>query len=266
MHRKHRILGLLAGAAMVLSATSATYAHAATSTPHAAFYLALGDSLSAGYQPDPTISWENGWVYQFRAMLAQREPTVLTNLALGGECTGTFINGGLSPACPTKTISSPAQLAVAVAYLKAYAGQVGLITVEVGGDNLYGHMTAFLKDTPAAQQALLQGLFPPLVRDWATIFTTLRRACPGCTIVAVNQYDPLPPTTTTAGVPMVMALYNGALVKITAPLHIKVADVYSPFVGHELTYTWIARGDIHPNTAGYTVMAHAVAKTIGLTP
>jgi hypothetical protein len=71
-----RILGLLASAALILSATSANLSHADTQTPQGAFYLALGDSLSAGYQEDPTVSWDHGWVFQLRDMLAKQEPTV----------------------------------------------------------------------------------------------------------------------------------------------------------------------------------------------
>lgn len=262
MNSKNAILGLLAGAALALSALPAHHSLAAPAPAKGIFYLALGDSLSAGYQPDPAISWAHGWVYQLRDILAKRAPTELTDLAIGGECTATFIRGGLSRGCPTKAVTSPSQMAEAVSYIKAHSDQVKLITVEVGGDNLYGHMTAFLKDTPAQGQALLQGLFPPLGSDWTTIFTTLRQACMSCEIIAVDQYNPIPAGTTKADVALATTTYNGLLKQVTASLHIRLADVYTPFFGHEILYTWIARGDIHANTAGYAVMAKTVAGLI----
>jgi lysophospholipase L1-like esterase len=269
MKRQHAFGTLLAGALVALAALPTHASHAqpvvAASVPHqGTYYLALGDSLSAGYQPDPSIVWTHGWVYQFRTMLAKHAPVELTNLALGGECTGTFIKGGLDPACPTKRVDSPAQLAEAVAFIKAHPGQVNPITVEVGGDNLYGNLPAFLTGTPTAQQALLTKIFTPLAPDWVTIFSTLREACPTCDIIAVNQYNPFPKGAVKADVGSVVTTYNALLMKATHAAKIRVADVYTPFVGHELDYTWTAHADIHANTAGYKVMAQTVAKASGL--
>lgn len=42
--------------------------------PRADFYLALGDSLTVGFQPDPSVPWTRGWVYQLRDMLAKTAP------------------------------------------------------------------------------------------------------------------------------------------------------------------------------------------------
>ena len=36
-------------------------------------------------------------------------------------------------------------------------------------------------------------------------------------------------------------------------------DTYTPFVGHELAYTYIASGNVHPNSAGYQAIADQMA-------
>jgi lysophospholipase L1-like esterase len=35
----------------------------------------------------------------------------------------------------------------------------------------------------------------------------------------------------------------------------RYVDTYTPFLGHELAYTYIASGNVHPNAAGYAVIA-----------
>lgn len=34
----------------------------------------------------------------------------------------------------------------------------------------------------------------------------------------------------------------------------KYVDTYTPFLGHELAYTYIAAGNVHPNATGYAVI------------
>lgn len=266
MKRKNTLFALFASLALALSILPAHIAHAAAPAPRqGTYYLALGDSLSEGYQPDKAIAYTHGWVYQFRSILAKQAPIELINLALGAECTGTLVTGGLSPSCPVKTDTSPSQLAEAVAYLKAYTGKVNPITVEIGGDNLYSNMSTFLKATPAQQQQIVQTIFAPMGREWATIFSTLRKACPTCTIIAVNQYNPFPSSAAEAkSVAAVMDAYDTLLKQVAKPFGVKVADVCTAFVGHELAYTWIAQNDIHATTIGYTAMAQVVAKTSGM--
>lgn len=265
MHMKRIRFSLALCAAVALALPALPAAGATPPAPRqGAYYLALGDSLSAGYQPDSAIPWTHGWVYQFQAMLAKRAPIVLTNLAIPGECTGTFIKGGLSVACHTKPVTTPSQLNEAVAYIRYHPGMVNPITVEVGANNLTSIEPAFLGASHAGQQALIGRALAELRRDWTTIFSTLRAACARCEIIAVDQYDPLPRSPVTASVAAALVRYNALLMQVARPFGVRVADVYAPFAGHALQYTWIARGDPHATTTGYTVMARAVARTSGL--
>lgn len=40
--------------------------------------------------------------------------------------------------------------------------------------------------------------------------------------------------------------------------HAAFAPDYKPFVGNELTLTWIAQNDVHPTDPGYAIIAQAV--------
>jgi lysophospholipase L1-like esterase len=260
----------LCSAALVVSALlSGGAVHARSSTAAKApvlgtFYLALGDSLSVGYQPPIAAeSWTHGWVYQFRDMLNTIHPVELQDLAIRGECSFTLIKGGLDPACPTKSVDSPSQLAEAVTFLQDHAGLVNPITVDIGGDDLNSNRGVLLTGTAAQQKQLFAKLFPALAQNWGITFKALRAACPTCTIIAVNQYNPFPAGTVKFDATALSNQYTKLLKQASAPYKVKIADVYTPFVGHELTYTWVSVADIHPTNIGYTVMAESVAKASG---
>ena len=96
---KYRPLIALCCAVLVIAASWPGGAVHARSTAAKApvlgtFYLALGDSLSVGYQPPiARESWTHGWVYLFRDMLNTIHPVELQNLAIRGECSFTLIKG-----------------------------------------------------------------------------------------------------------------------------------------------------------------------------
>jgi lysophospholipase L1-like esterase len=265
MKLKRTLAALLAGTSLAMSlfpiAGHARVSAAATA-PAPYYYLALGDSLTVGYQPDPMTSWTHGWVYQLRDMLKKTGQVELNNFGHRGECSDTFIHGGLLADCPTKDVTSPSQLAEATGFITDHPMQIRLITVEVGGNDLNGNKDLFLNSTPTQQKALLAKIFPKMGHNWGIIFATLRKACPTCEIVALNQYNPFPSGVIKADLPEIFSAYTALLRQATQPAQVRIADVYTPFVGHELTYTWIAHLDIHATTAGYTAMAAAVDKAV----
>ncbi len=266
---RNRLLAVCSAALLALTllpsgVIQARSVQAAKAPTLGTYYVALGDSLSVGYQPPVAKeSWTHGWVYQFRDMLNTIHPVELADFAIRGECTSTLIKGGLDPACPTKVVDSPSQLQEAVAFIQDHAGLVNPITVDIGGNNLNGNQPILLKGTDAQQKALLAKLFPAMEQDWVTIFKTLRTACPTCNIIAVNQYNPFPAGTVKFDVKALNSEYTGLLKMAAVPYKVRIADVFTPFWGHELTYTWISVSDIHPTNIGYTVMAETVAKASG---
>src|SRR5258708_22804810 len=67
--------------------------------PEASYYLALGDSLSRGVQPDPagaSLATRQGYADQLYAALRRGHPGLrLVKLGCPGETTDTMIDGGL---------------------------------------------------------------------------------------------------------------------------------------------------------------------------
>ena len=84
-----RLLGLVAVMATVLAvAAPQASAHPRPSK----YYVALGDSLAAGYQPDPAIGRDQGYVPRIQRALGRN--LKLQNFGCDGATTGTLLSGG----------------------------------------------------------------------------------------------------------------------------------------------------------------------------
>src|ERR1700722_3195324 len=121
----------VAVAAAVTACSGPVTSHA-VATP-ATYYLALGDSLSQGVQPDAagtSVETGQGYADQLYAMLRRGQPALrLVKLGCPGETTATMIHGGI---CKYRGGS---QLAAAVAFLSAHRGQVRLVTLDIGAND-----------------------------------------------------------------------------------------------------------------------------------
>src|SRR5262249_49725302 len=110
------------------------------------YYLALGDSLAYGIQPDkvdqglPPSGFDTGYVDVFAARLRALVPTLrVVNYGCPGETTKTFVAGG----SPWQTRGAPLhndfrhdQLSAAVAFLHANRGRVSPITLTIGANDV----------------------------------------------------------------------------------------------------------------------------------
>jgi lysophospholipase L1-like esterase len=103
------------------------------SRPVTSYYLALGDSLSRGFQPNPaghSVPTDQGYPDQLYAMLHPGRPGLrLVKLGCGGETTTTMIHGGIC------SYPGGSQLAAAVRFLRAHPGRVSLVTIDIGAND-----------------------------------------------------------------------------------------------------------------------------------
>jgi lysophospholipase L1-like esterase len=225
------------------------------------YYLALGDSLGRSAQPNG--DFQHGYAEQLLALLQQHNSSLrLVKLACGGASTSSMLYGSPDPSCafPHKT-----QLAEAVAFLQAHRRFVSLVTIDVGANDL--------PDVGA------------IATNLPVILSQLRAAAgPGVPIVGMNYYDPYLATVWLGGGSLsdlnaeISSVngFNGLLGSIYAAAGDPVAGVASAFqvadttlvngtpldVLRECQWTWICfppplGPDVHANTAGYGVIAHA---------
>jgi lysophospholipase L1-like esterase len=173
-------------AAMVTGAGPALAAHRSAPAPAPAYYLSLGDSLAQGVQPNAKgvdVETNRGYPNQLFTALHLGNPLLrLEKLGCPGETTASMIKGGLC------TYADGSQLAQAAAFLKAHAGHVQLVTIDIGANDLNPCLTL---TKPAKLVQCLEKVIPVAVKNLATILATLR-AAGGKTlpVIGMTYYDP----------------------------------------------------------------------------
>ncbi len=255
------------------------------------YYLALGDSLATGYQPEDAGTLQScGFPYGYACDLYQElqvaHPNLeAVNLSCPGETTASMLSGVGSP-CYSE---GPSQLARAVQFLARHPGQVALITIDIGANNVDG---CVLASGSIDESCVLQG-FSQVAGQLPVILTALRRAAGrGVPIVGMNYYDPflaaylLPGGTTLAAESLAVTLtFNRLLEGVYGRAGDRVADVQSAFRTFDLApvpfagtvvpldvalicqLTWMcdySPPNIHPNATGYAVIAGAFAEAPAL--
>jgi lysophospholipase L1-like esterase len=283
---------LAALAAAAVTACSGSVTSAGAHAP-ASYYLALGDSLAQGVQPDATgasVETRQGYPDQLYAALRPRHPGLrLVKLGCPGETTSTMIDGGICH------YPGGSQLAAAVAFLRAHRGHVLMITIDIGANDLEDCgsqsypvkvLACFVTDAPGAVSRL------------GTIMTRLRTAAgPSVRLVGMSYYLPALAQWRDGSsgqaiarlVERLEAGYNDLLGHVYAKSDAKVADVFGAFdtgdFGDQVTlpgigkvprnvallcrWTWECtpppRGpNQHANATGYGVIARAFGQAAGL--
>lgn len=248
------------------------------------YYLAMGDSLAQGYQPIdtyPPYYYPDGYVPQVYAALSAGNPKLtLENISCGGEGTVSMIDGS-QPRSVASSCGSPdfyrrwyphkSQLAEAVNFLAAHKDKAELVTIDIGGNDV-----AFCLFDAADTGGCLANVFSTVAANLDTILTQLQSASPNATIVGMTYYNPVAcayffgQPDQAAFVSGLVQTLNSVLVSVFAAHGVRVADVAAAFsvgAGLEaeataaLNWTWFCSanypGDVHPNAAGYKVIAHA---------
>lgn len=159
-------------------------------------YLALGDSVAAGTQ-QPLPFTDNSYADKLFDHLAdEHDFDTYVNLACPGDDTVEMISGtgGGSPfgsLCYGPFAVLPpggtSQLDAAVAYLLANPGQVGLITITIGANDV---LACDPTDPEPVYLACFAGQLGQIGANLPVIIGTLQAVAPGVPIVAMNYYNP----------------------------------------------------------------------------
>ena len=279
-----RVVSALALAGAVAAAASGCAA-SSRAEPPASYYLALGDSLSQGVQPDATgasVRTSQGYADQLYGLLHPRQPGLrLVKLGCPRETTVTMIHGGIC------SYPGGSQLAAAVSFLHAHRARISLITLDIGAND----PDSCIADPSLIKLAACAGAsISRAATDLATILSRLRQAAPHARIIAMNYYLPAlaewrhgfsGQLVARAG-ELAVTGYNALLTRVYHAQGVRVADVSGAFHTSDFTpvvtvpglgrlprnvaavcqWTWACapapRGpNQHPNQAGYRVITHA---------
>src|SRR5437667_3171436 len=119
------VILLLLTATLAVFVVPARFVHAAQKVGPKQYYLALGDSLAYGLQPNGDTT--HGYVDDIFANLRSYGTQSLANMGCPGATTGSMLSGS----CGLSHYSySGSQLAAAVAFIKSNAGKVSPVTID----------------------------------------------------------------------------------------------------------------------------------------
>jgi lysophospholipase L1-like esterase len=244
--------------------------------PRAFRYLALGDSLAAGYQPETGDDKNGGYVGAVLAGLRSANPgheITAVNLGCSGETTQTLVHGGLC------TYPHGSQLEQALAQLRVKdEPPVEVITIDIGANDVIACISPSGVDGGCAAARITEAS-----DSLADMLSQLRTAAPQAKMVVLDYYNPflaawllgsrgeqVAKQSTTS-----LDSLNSAIAAVAAAHGAEVAKVSGAFSTNDFTVasgggaptnvqqvcdlTWMcSRADIHANDAGYKVLADAV--------
>jgi len=225
-----------------------------TFTEGAVYYVALGDSLAANVGADSP--WD-GYVSRVHHQLEERDGRDygLFNLGVPGETSGSLVAGG--------------QLDEALAFIEA--NRVAYITVDIGANDLLGHLTSpecsADLDAPTCRDRL-DGALAAYEENLPQLLAALREAAPEATIVFLLAYNPFSLGTGIAfeeETSITLDRLNDLAAAAATAAGILVADGFTPMQGTAAYTTLMLSSppDIHPNALGYDVLAQAVVAALG---
>jgi lysophospholipase L1-like esterase len=193
-------------------------------------YMALGDSLAAGYGATPTTQ---GYAYQLyqKGVYDPAVNTIFANAAVPGS---------------TSTHMLLYQVPQAINIFRP-----DVITVSIGGNDL-------IQVLGGADPTVVLGQFQS---NLANILCSLRAALPQARIYAGNQYDIPEITSGIPGGPELIAGFNAIVAGVAMACGVSVADVFSQFEGKSglllIERNGAGQFEVHPSNAGHRAMAAA---------
>jgi len=274
---RYVILVLAVALAFTFSVSFSHPVKAATLVGPKAFYLALGDSLGLGFQPNGDNN--HGYADDFFANLQSHGTRVLENLSCSGETTITMINGGCIDAIQNKVFYVGPQLQAAVNFLHEHAGQVSPVTLDVGADDFLTHndvntstapnctlSSRFNSDLATMDANLSQVILPQL-----TAALTVNGQRTGDLIIP-NYYDP--EQNLCPNLVSVTQEVNQHIANDASAFNVTMVDTFTAFGGPATpnpninTLTWMSSNfplvlAIHPRSVGYQLMATTIEQTVG---
>jgi lysophospholipase L1-like esterase len=232
-------------AVLAFAAAPAVFAQPWVSFDDNTRYLALGDSLSAGYEAKPVTQ---GFVYQ-----------LYQNGAIDGLNNLLFCNQAVPGAASTDVLHYQ------IPQVHLFFADTGksyrkVVTLTVGGNDLLA-----LLGPNGIDPSQIPGVLTTYGSNLGGILASLASSFPDIKIYVGNVYDPKLPL---PGEELLIAALNQVTASVAGlfPNNVVLVDVFAAFQGKSGLLLIERKGagfNIHPTNAGYQVMTRAFSASIG---
>lgn len=198
-------------------------------------YLALGDSLAAGYGAVPTTQGYVYWLYQ-SGVFDTVPHTIFSNAAVPGATSRHVLDHQVPQA------------------IEAF--QPTVITLTLGGNDLL----RILNGTDP-QQVLFE-----FATNLSLIFGQLRAALPNTAIYVSNLYTVPLPVQNPQQVDAIVAAFNNIVAGVAGAYGVPMADLHGAFLDQNglllISRNGADQFEVHPTNAGHRVIADAFKAVI----
>lgn len=256
------------------------------------YYLSVGDSYAVGYQPNGDLT--HGFAQQLLPKAKKRgHDLTLVNLACGGATTSSILYrkgcGKQRRAVGTPSYAPLTQTQAAARFLRHHRGQVALVTVSIGGNDItacgrgvpdpigcVAETVARINTNVTELAARLRKAAGPKVRIVGTTYPDV--------LLGQWVYEPVDKQIATLSILAFRQFINPSLRSAYAAAGGQFVDVtratgaYGPLdefttlppygripvpVAKVCRLTWYCqKGDIHARTSGYGVIADLIARRL----
>jgi lysophospholipase L1-like esterase len=222
--------------------------------PNATRYMALGDSIAAGYKMAPVTQAYPYLLYQGGAF--DRMPrTLFNNLAAVGATSQDVLVHQVPQALIPVTVGG---------FGARY------ITLTVGGNDILAVLRFALthQNDPLAIAAFTQTVLAQYTKNLTGILGQLRGSLPGVKIFVANQYTIPELDAIAPGVDQIIGAFNAATHQVVGvfPSNVFEVDVFGAFIGRQNLIQLERHGaslfEVHPTSVGHQVIAKAFEDVI----
>jgi lysophospholipase L1-like esterase len=233
---------LLVSLFAVMLAPLAAEAHGSGLLPDDVRYIALGDSVSAGWgAPMVNGMRVNGYVSQLHRQLLMRGRSELNNLGIPGLTSGQFLF----------LLEHWPEASEAVQ-------KADLITLSIGGNDIIWTDHQAPGDAAKMREALQK-----YESNIQTILDKLRALNPDARLFVLEVYNPFPEDDDRHAALSEWVSWVNESVAAAANRHDSdVVPVASLFQKHEKDYVNLSNNDIHPNLVGHTKIAEQISHVL----
>ena len=222
--------------------------------PNATRYMALGDSIAAGYKMAPVTQAYPYRLYQ-EGVFDRMPHTLFNNLAgVGATSQDVLLHQ------------------VPQALIPAAIGGFGAnyITLTVGGNDIVAILRFAVthQNDPFAVAAFTQTVLAQYAKNLTGILGQLRGFLPGAKIFVANHYTIPELDSIAPGTDQIIGAFNSATHQVIGafPSNVFEVDVFGAFIGKrnliQLERHDVSSFEVHPTSVGHQVMAKAFADVI----